>query len=256
MAATRDSRQAHCLGIRLDAVTMDEAVDRCIEWCAADGPSRIVFPVNASIVVAMQNDAVLVAACEAADMRVADGASLLWAARLEGEILPERVAGIDLMQRLVERAVEKGLSLYFLGARAVVVGKLVEHYRALHPGIRIAGFHDGYFGEPEHAGLVDAIRASGAQILFIGMPTPFKEVWAEQNRSRLGARLVLGVGGSFDVIAGFIPRAPVWMQRAGMEWLWRLLREPRRMWRRYLFGNARFVAMALTAAARRIVGRV
>lgn len=238
-----------CLGIRLDALTMREAVDRCIAWCRESRRVRVVCPVNAAIAVAVRGDPALKAACDAADMRPADGASLLWAARLEGEYLPERVAGIDLMEGIVARAAEEGLSVFFLGARPVVVQRLVEVYRARYPKLRIAGFRDGYFDRENEHNLVQSIRASGADVLFIGMPTPFKEVWAEETKAKLGVRLILGVGGSFDVIAGFIPRAPKWMQRGGLEWSWRLLREPRRLWRRYLVTNTLFVWLALCSAA-------
>lgn len=243
--------QATCLGVRLDAVTMQDAVDRCIEWCRDADGGRVVFPVNASIVVAMRTDAALRAACDAADMRLADGASLLLATRLEGGRLPERVTGIDLMQRLVERAAADRLSLFFLGARPVVVERLVARYRSLYPNVRIVGFHDGYFDRAEENNLVRSIRASGAHILFTGMQTPFKEIWANTFRNQLGVALILAVGGSFDVVAGFVPRAPLWMQRAGMEWLWRLLREPRRLWRRYLFTNMSFILLVLTSAIKR-----
>jgi N-acetylglucosaminyldiphosphoundecaprenol N-acetyl-beta-D-mannosaminyltransferase len=243
--------QTTCLGVRLDAITMRGAVDRCVEWCRDPAATRIVFPVNASIVVAMQTDPALRAACDAADMRLADGASLLWATRLEGGRLPERVAGIDLMQRLIERAAADRLSLFFLGARPVVVKRLVEQCRSLYPDVRIAGFRDGYFDRAEENSLVQSIRAGGADILFIGMPTPFKEIWANTFRDQLGVRLILGVGGSFDVVAGFIPRSPLWLQRAGMEWLWRLLREPRRLWRRYMFTNTSFIVLVLTSAIKR-----
>ena len=248
-------RQVVCLGIPLDAITMREAVDRCIAWCADRSRSRIVFPINASIVVAMRSDAELRAACDRADLRPADGASLLWAARLEGENLPERVTGVDLMQNLVDRAVKERLSLFFLGARPTVVERLVERYRELHPEIRIAGYRDGYFDRSQEDAIVHEINASGAHMLLIGMPTPFKEVWAQKHRERLGVPLILGVGGSFDVVAGFIPRAPVWMRHAGLEWLWRLLREPRRLWRRYLFTNTVFVLLALTTAFTKRTGR-
>lgn len=249
-------RQVEYLGIRLDAVTMRQAVDLCIAWSNDRSGVRVVCPVNAAIAVEMRSDEALKAAAAAADLRLADGASLLWAARLEGQHLPERVAGIDLMENIVGRAAQEGLSVYFLGARPAVVKRLVEVYRARYPTLRVAGFHDGYFDRANDGPLVQAIRESGADVLFIGMPTPFKEVWAERLRNRLGVRLLLGVGGSFDVVAGFIPRAPLWMQRSGLEWSWRLLREPRRLWRRYLFTNTLFVLLAVRSALGRAAARL
>ncbi len=251
IAASDPQPRLNVVGHWLDALTMDETVDRCIGWCHAGGGVHIVMPINAAIVVAMRSDPALRAAADAADLTVADGTAILWAARLAGLRLPERVTGIDLMQRLVERAAAADLSVFFLGARRPVVERLVETYRTHYPKLRVAGFQDGYFGEDEHVLLIERIRASGADLLFIGMPTPFKETWAEQHRDRLGVPVILGVGGSFDVVAGFIPRAPRILQRAGLEWLWRLLHEPRRLWKRYLIGNAAFVGIAIAAAARR-----
>lgn len=240
--------EIECVGVRLAAVTMQEATDLCIAWSKEKSRTRIVCPMNAAITVEMRSDPELKAAAEAADLRVADGTSLVWAARVEGQHLPERVPGIDLMDRIVTRAAQEGLSVYFVGARAEVVRQLVQVYRNRHPALRIAGFRDGYFDRANDGTVVDAIRDSGADILFIGMPTPFKEVWAERVRNRTGARLIMSVGGSFDVIAGFIPRAPAWMQRGGLEWSWRLFREPRRLWRRYLVTNTAFIMLLARSA--------
>jgi N-acetylglucosaminyldiphosphoundecaprenol N-acetyl-beta-D-mannosaminyltransferase len=252
---TDSTAEVECVGIRLAPLTMTQAVDRCIAWTKDASGARIVFPVNAAIAVAMQKDPELRAAADAADLRLADGASLLWAARLEGDPVPERVAGIDLMEGIVERAAQEGLSVYFLGARPVVVERMVEIYRARYPKLRVAGFRDGYFGRHEEKDIVQAIRSSGAEILFIGMPSPFKEVWAERERRHFGVQLILAVGGSFDVIANFIPRAPMWMQRSGLEWSWRLLREPRRLWRRYLTTNAVFIVMVVRSTVHRLTSR-
>jgi N-acetylglucosaminyldiphosphoundecaprenol N-acetyl-beta-D-mannosaminyltransferase len=244
------SRQV--LGISLEPVTMAETVERCVAWCREGVRPHVVMPVNAAIVTAMRHDRDLRSACEGADMRVADGAAVVWAARVLGKSLPERVAGIDLMQHLVERAAQEDLSIFLLGARPAVVERLVALYRERHPRLRIAGFRDGYFDRSRQDDLARSVRDSGADILFIGMPTPFKEVWAWQVRDELGARLILGVGGSFDVLAGFIARAPAWMQRAGLEWLWRLLCEPRRMWKRYLLSNTAFLWLVIVAYARQL----
>jgi len=132
---------------------------------------------------------------------------------------------------------------------------LVERTRAQYPGIEIAGFRDGYFRPDDHLKIVEEIRASEADLLFVGMPTPFKETWCERHRERLNVPVILGVGGSFDVLAGFIRRAPRWMQSLGLEWLWRLLMEPRKLWKRYLITNFEFIWLAGPEIIARRLGR-
>ncbi len=127
--------------------------------------------------------------------------------------------------------------------------------RTRHPGIEIAGFRDGYFGPDDHPGIVEEIRASRPHLLFVGMPSPFKEVWVERHRERLDVPVMIGVGGSFDVLAGFIKRAPRWTQAAGLEWLWRLLMEPRKLWKRYLTTNSEFIWLAGREILARHLGR-
>jgi N-acetylglucosaminyldiphosphoundecaprenol N-acetyl-beta-D-mannosaminyltransferase len=141
-------------------------------------------------------------------------------------------------------AAEQRLRVYFLGARREVVAALVETSRARYPGIEIAGFRDGYFGPGDHSDIVEEIRASRADILFVGMPSPFKETWCERHRQRFEVPVIIGVGGSFDVLAGFIRRAPGWAQALGLEWFWRLVMEPRKLWKRYLTTNLAFIWLA------------
>jgi N-acetylglucosaminyldiphosphoundecaprenol N-acetyl-beta-D-mannosaminyltransferase len=155
------------------------------------------------------------------------------------------------MARLLAVAGAHRLRVYFLGARREVVTALVEASRVRHPGIEIAGFRDGYFGLQDHLGIVEEIRASRADILFVGMPSPFKETWCERHRQCLEVPVIMGVGGSFDVLAGFVRRAPRWVQVLGLEWFWRLLMEPRKLWKRYLTTNIEFIWLA----GREIVAR-
>jgi N-acetylglucosaminyldiphosphoundecaprenol N-acetyl-beta-D-mannosaminyltransferase len=159
------------------------------------------------------------------------------------------------MARLLAAAGQHRLRVYFLGARREVVKALVERTRAQNPGIEIAGFRDGYFGPDDDLRLVGEISASGAHMLFVGMPTPFKETWCELHRGRLNVPLIIGVGGSFDVLAGFIKRAPRWVQSLGMEWFWRLLMEPRKLWKRYLTTNSEFIWVAGREIVFRRLGR-
>jgi N-acetylglucosaminyldiphosphoundecaprenol N-acetyl-beta-D-mannosaminyltransferase len=239
----------------VDPLTMDAALAWCVEACLSRGPARIVLTANASHLVALQDDAALRRAAQAADLVTADGMSLVWAGRLLGHRLPERVAGIDLMTGLLERAPRHGLRVFFLGARPEVLARFVAACRKAYPGLDIAGARDGYFRPEEHDAVVREIAASGADMLFVAMPSPLKDIWCERHRDRFGVRLVMGVGGAFDVLAGVVPRAPRAMQRAGLEWAWRLMLEPRRLWRRYLVGNSRFAALVLRQAVAGVTTR-
>ncbi|MHC2336514.1 WecB/TagA/CpsF family glycosyltransferase [Bradyrhizobium sp. USDA 4454] len=237
--------KASLLGVEFDAVTLDEAARRCIDICRRSNNSHVVMTINASHLCMMRRDAELAQACSAADMTVADGMPVVWAIRASGQHMPERVAGIDLMEALLRGAALNGLAVYFLGARQEVVEKLALDCETRFAQLKIAGLRNGYFGPDEHEAIVDEIRASGAHILFIGLPSPFKEVWSERYRDRLEVPVILGVGGSFDVLAGFVRRAPRLFQSLGLEWFWRLMMEPRKLWRRYLSTNSEFIWLAL-----------
>ena len=250
------TKKAELLGLSFDVVTMETAVARCLELCRGTRTSHTVITANASHLCMMRRDRQLALACRASHLTVADGMSVVWALRSSGQHTPERVAGVDLMARLLAAAEEHRLRVYFLGARREVVTALVERSLAQHPGLEIVGFRDGYFGPDDHLRIVEEIRASGAHMLFVGMPTPFKETWCERHRSRLAVPVIMGVGGSFDVLAGFIKRAPRWTQSLGLEWLWRLLMEPRKLWKRYLTTNSEFIWLAGREIIARRLGRL
>jgi len=248
--------KAELLGLSFDTVTMETAVARCLELCQAPRATHMVITVNASHLCMMRRDADLALACRAGHLTVPDGMSVVWALRASGQPAPERVAGVDLMARLLAAASEHRLRIYLLGAKRNVVTSLVERIQAQHPGLVVAGFRDGYFGPDDQLGIVEEIRASGAHMLFVGMPSPFKETWCARHRERLKVPIILGVGGSFDVLAGFIKRAPRWAQSLGLEWLWRLLMEPRKLWRRYLTTNSEFIWLAGREIIARRLGRI
>lgn len=224
------------------------------------GPSerpRLVVTVNVAIMWMAARDDRLARIVQDAHLRVADGMGVIWAWRALGRRLPERVAGIDLMMHLMEAAAADGRRVFLLGARQEVLDTLVDVLTERIPGLGIAGTHHGYFAAADHDEVVAAVAASGADLLFIGMPSPAKETFAAEHLDAFGTDLVMGVGGSFDVIAGFVPRAPVMLQRMGLEWAWRLACEPRRMWRRYCVTNAWLagqVARRMTRRRRRRVG--
>ena len=246
---------ADLLGLSFDTVSMEVAVTRCLELCRAPRTSHTVITANASHLCMMRYDPELTRACRAAHLIVADGMSVVWALRASGQPAPERVAGIDLMTRLLAAAGEQRLRVYFLGARREVVTALVETSCVRYPGIEIAGFRDGYFAPEDHEAIAEEISASGAHMLFIGMPTPFKETWCERHCQRLQVPVIMGVGGSFDVLTGFVRRAPRWLQAMGLEWFWRLLMEPRKLWKRYLTNNTAFIWLAGQEIVARRLGR-
>jgi N-acetylglucosaminyldiphosphoundecaprenol N-acetyl-beta-D-mannosaminyltransferase len=187
----------------------------------------------------------IVAKCEIVN---ADGQAVVWASRLLGDPLPSRVAGIDLMGELLGLAAARGYRVYILGARQEVLERAVERIRERHPHLNVAGFRDGYFTPEQDAEVAAAIAACRPDLLFVAMPSPRKELFLGLYGAQTGAHLLMGVGGSIDVIAGATRRAPRLMQIVGLEWLFRLLQEPRRMFGRYARTNGRF--MWLVARAR------
>ena len=237
-------------GISVAAVRMEEVlplVDRAI---ARREPFQIGV-VNAAKIVNMQRDPRLRNDVLASDIVLADGISVVWASRLVGRPLPERVAGIDLMYRLLERAAEKQHRVFCLGATAEVLSAAIDEFRRRFPSIVIAGSQHGYFEPDAEAQVAEAIAASRADIVFIAMTSPRKEQFLAQWSRVLGVPVWHGVGGSFDVAAGKVARAPMLWQRLGLEWLYRVKQEPRRLWKRYLVTNARFARMLLVEWLRR-----
>lgn len=242
------------LGLPIDATTMDETVARIVALMRARIPAQHCA-INAAKVVKLRDDPELRADVASSDILNADGMAIVWAARLIGQRLPERVAGVDLMDALLAACAREGLKPYFLGAKQEVLERAVADFRKRHAGLEVAGLRNGYFTQEEEPGIVEAINTSGADCLFVGMPTPRKERFNARNRARLAPPFIMGVGGSFDVFAGHVSRAPEWMQKNGLEWLHRLLQEPRRMFRRYAVTNTLFALMMARAALSRLMGR-
>jgi N-acetylglucosaminyldiphosphoundecaprenol N-acetyl-beta-D-mannosaminyltransferase len=239
-ATARPFESVDVAGIPVANLTQQETLE-CIEGMISDGRPHFAAVVNAAKIVAAQADYILRNELQSADLVTADGMSVVWAARLLGHRLKERVTGIDLLELLVRRAAERGDPVYFLGAKHDSVRSLIERFAAEFPSLRVAGWRDGYFTEAENDAVVEDIRRSNARLLFVALGSPAQEHWIASNVERSGVCFAMGVGGSFDHLSGRIPRAPRWMQRAGLEWLHRLVREPGRLWRRYLIGNTRFV---------------
>ena len=229
------------LGIPIDALTMSETIHRIDEGIRQNKKINHVV-VNAGKVVSMQKDTELFKSVVTCDIINADGQSIIWATRFLGNHLPERVAGIDLMQELVHLAFKRGYKCFFLGAKEEVVKKVVDTYTKKYGSSIIAGYRNGYFNKDTEPEIAKQIADSGAQILFVAITSPRKEIFMYEYRKILSdINFNMGVGGSFDVVAGYTKRAPLWMQNIGLEWFYRLAQEPRRMWRRYLFGNTKFI---------------
>lgn len=237
--------RSELLGLEFERARMAAIVDRCLAWLKGPRRSHIVVTANASHLCMMRRDPALRAACQSADLAVADGMSVVWALELLGRPVPERVPGIDLMTALLAAGSAQGLRVYFLGARQEVLDALVAECHRRFPGLVIAGVRNGYFADDEHPAIVEAIRASRPDLLFVGMPSPFKDVFCHRHRDRLDVPVIVGVGGSFDVIAGFVRRAPTALQRIGLEWAWRLVQEPRKLWKRYFTTNTEFIWLVL-----------
>lgn len=229
------------LGIPVDAMSMEETVGQVDKAIQENGRINHVV-VNAGKVVLMSKDKELFNSVVSCDIINADGQSIVWAARFLGKKLPGRIAGIDLMHELVGLANEKGYKCFFFGAREEIVRKVVEIYSKMYKPEIIAGYRNGFFTEKEEAGIAKQIADSGAQLLFVAITSPKKENFLHKYKDILKpVNFTMGVGGTFDVVAGITKRAPKWMQNIGMEWFYRFLQEPRRMWKRYLLGNINFI---------------
>jgi biofilm PGA synthesis N-glycosyltransferase PgaC len=251
---TRQNGRGELFECPIDRVTMPSAVDRCIQWCLGPRVPHTVITLNAALVCMMGRDLELRKACRGGDLILPDGMSVVWTSRLARTPCPERVTGVDMMDRLLQAAAQHRLSVYFLGARREVVDELARRCARDYPGLNVAGARDGYFRPAEQEGIVEHIRQTAPHMLFVGMPSPFKETWCERHRAALNVPLIMGVGGSFDVLAGYVRRAPRLVQSLGLEWSWRLAMEPRRMWKRYLVTNSEYLLLAAGEILRRRLG--
>ena len=236
---------------RFDPLTMEGAVDAVFE--AIDkGKRGWLCTVNVATLMTMRGNHRLQAFVDQAAWVVADGLPLVWCSRLFGTPLPERVAGIDLLDALCRRAAEQKKKVYLLGTTAHLLERTRANLRRRHPGLEVDG-SSGYFEREEWPARADAIRASGASLLCVGMGTPRQEFFIAGKWDRLGAAVAIGVGGSFDVIAGARFRAHPWVAKLGLEWTARLVQEPRRLFLRYLLTNTMFcLLVGRTLAARMI----
>ena len=230
------------LGVRVDRVDMKQTLEAAKQFVESGQPHQIVV-VNVAKIIKARSDNALREVIEGADLVGADGVPVVWASRLLGPAIPGRVNGTDLMEELVELSDQNGYRVYFLGAKQEVVERVVETYKMKYANLNVAGYRNGYYSEEDEEQVALSIRDASADILLIALGTPQKEHFANRYGEVMNVPVIHGVGGSFDVVAGLTKRAPLWMQRAGLEWIYRLCQEPRRMWRRYLITNTVFVGL-------------
>lgn len=241
-------------GIRIDNLTMSEAIDLLLGKMADPAPSQICFVNPDCVNIAMRNPQYR-ACISRADLVLADGIGIKLAGKMLGITIKQNVNGTDLFPRLMQALPGTGKRVFLLGARPGIpqlVGEWIERHA---PGAEIAGARDGYFAEGDTPAVIRQIRESRADLLLVAFGAPKQDLWLERHLAETGAKVAMGVGGLFDFYSGRIPRAPVWMREIGMEWLFRFLQEPRRMWRRYFVGNVVFLYHAWRLRANEAAGR-
>ena len=233
------------LNTYVNALSMDESVE-AIEMIIKRGIPTQQVVVNALKINLMKDDKQLRKIVNICPLINADGASIVWAAKKLGIPLKERVTGIDLFENLIKLANDKGYKIYLFGAKEEVVVKLKNMFEEQYPNLQIVGYRNGYFTEADEPEIVKDMAESGADMMFVAFSSPKKEYWVNKYLKQLNIPFVMGVGGSFDVMTGVTNRAPIWMQNHGLEWFYRFIQEPRRLWKRYIIGNCQFVKYTYT----------
>lgn len=242
MKNREDVKRYPILNTYVNAISMEETIE-AVEAIIKEGKPTQHVVINASKVNLMEKDEKLRKIVNDCPIINADGASIVWAAKVLGVPLTERVTGIDLFLKLVEIANEKQYKIYLFGAKEEVVCKVKSIFEEKYPNLQIVGFRNGYFTEADEDDIVKDMQKSGADMLFVAFSSPKKEYWVHKYIKQLNIPFVMGVGGSFDVVVGVTKRAPLWMQKCGLEWVYRFIQEPGRMWKRYIIGNAKFVLL-------------
>jgi N-acetylglucosaminyldiphosphoundecaprenol N-acetyl-beta-D-mannosaminyltransferase len=232
-------RRVEVLGCMVDNLSMEETLQEVGRFVASGRPHQHVV-VNVDKIVKAHRDGGLRAIVNGCDLINVDGMPVVWASRILGRGLKERVAGIDLFERLLERSAQSGWRVYFLGAKEEVLTQVIHKAQGLHPNLVVSGSRNGYWTKDEETEVAQNIALAKPDILFVAISSPKKEQFLARHRNLLRVPFAMGVGGSFDVFAGLTKRAPVWMQRSGLEWFYRFLQEPRRMFRRYFVDDLLF----------------
>jgi N-acetylglucosaminyldiphosphoundecaprenol N-acetyl-beta-D-mannosaminyltransferase len=244
------SERITMMGCQVDNLTMEETLQKIDGFIQTGRPHQHVV-VNVDKLVKAAHDAELRRIINECALVNVDGMPVVWASRLLGKPLKERVAGVDLFEALMQRSSRTGWRVFLLGAREEVVSEVKRQYELKYPGLTVCGYRNGYWKPEEEAGVVEQIREARADLLFVAISSPKKEHFLGQYQAHMKIPFAMGVGGTFDVAVGRVKRAPLWMQKSGLEWFYRFLQEPRRMFRRYFIEDMAFVWLFLKEAARR-----
>ena len=223
-------QKLNVLGVQIDNVTIECATDKILEMLKTSR-SHAVFTPNSEIVYAAYKDPNFCNILNSADMLTPDGIGIVYASKILKKPLTERAGGYDIACRVIEKIAETGDRLYLFGGKPGIAEKAAENLREKYPFINIVGTQNGYFSPDEEDGIIGNINESGADLLFVCLGSPIQENWIFKNRERLDCRVMMGIGGSLDVFAGAAERAPETWQKLGLEWLYRLIKEPKRFWR-------------------------
>ncbi len=238
------------MGCIVDNLSMEETLQTVEQFIASGKPHQHVV-VNVDKLVKASKDPELRRIINGCALINVDGMPVVWASRLLRKPLKERVAGVDLFEALMRRASEKGWRVYLLGAREQVVSGVKSIYERKYPGLVVVGYRNGYWNADEEAAVVQEIEAARADLLFVAISSPKKEAFLGKYQAQMKIPFAMGVGGTFDVAVGAIKRAPIWMQKSGLEWFFRFLQEPRRMFKRYFIEDIAFVWLFVKEATRR-----
>ena len=236
--------------LKIDLLSLRATIKR-IEFALINKLRLQHIVINAAKVVNAQNDKLLRNAINHSDIVNIDGMSIVWSLRMLGYNVPERLSGIDLFEELLELAEKKGYKPFFFGATEEVLQKMIILLNQKYPTMEIAGYINGFYQDRNELNIAYEIRDSGADLLFLGITSPKKEIFIDKYSDIMNIPFIMGVGGSFDIISGKTQRAPSWMQQSGLEWLYRIHQEPRRMWKRYVRTNTLFIIMFVKELVRK-----
>lgn len=237
-------QQVTAFNIKINPLTTDEYIS-LVRSGIKDGHRLIQIGINSASVNLLSKSDQFRKAISKADLVSVDGISVLWALRFLGHRIPERVATPDLADRIISMAETESFSIFLFGADETSLLSCVKNLKSAYPALKIAGYRNGYFKNTEEQQIINSINSSNPDILLIALPSPQKELFYERYGHTMNVKYILGVGGYFDILAGITRRAPLWIQKIGMEWFFRLIQEPGRLWRRYLYGNMRFFWLTL-----------